>query len=132
MSTTLHETEEERIVREEQEEHDRLQRERDGEIDLKPDPDTGQLLKMPRAAVFVDESDPGVLKLAFSGQIELNRADPGDVDVYNALKAGTDAELAVTVFVAGPRNSHRRDSEGNVDAVVQTKSLIVHSIETGT
>jgi hypothetical protein len=35
----------------------------------------------------------------------------------------------IDAFVAGPKNTHRRDSDGNVDAVVQTKSLVVHSVE---
>lgn len=92
-------------------------------------PDTGRIFDVPRVAIAVDEADPGVLKLAFSGSIELDRAKPDDVAFYNSLKAGKDTALSVTVFCAGPKNSHRRDPEGNVDAVVQTKSLIVHSCE---
>jgi hypothetical protein len=93
------------------------------------DIEKGKLFEVPRAQVVIDEADPGVLKLSFSGSIELDRADPSDVSFYNSLKAGTDAGLSVECFVAGPKNTHRRDSEGNVDAVVQTKSLIVHSID---
>ena len=89
----------------------------------------GKLFEVPRIAVLIDESDPGVIKIAFSGSVELDRTNGGDVDFYNSLKAGKDADLNVSVFVAGPKNSHRRDSDGNVDAVVQTKSLIVHSVE---
>ncbi len=104
----------------------------DDGIETGEDPDNGKLFEVPRVAVTIDEADPGVIKLAFSGSIELNRADPSDVAFYNSLKAGTDTDLNVQAFVAGPKNAHRRDSEGNVDAVVQTKSLIVHSLETGT
>ena len=94
------------------------------------DAEKGKLFEVPRVAVTIDEADPGVLKLAFSGSIELDRANADDVAFYNSLKAGRDADLSVSVFCAGPKNSHHRDAEGNVDAVVQTKSLIVHSIDT--
>lgn len=130
MTTT--ETELERTVREEQELHDQAQTAAAADDDFAgEDPEKGKLFEVPRVAVIVDEADPGVLKLAFSGQVELDRANPADVAFYNRLKAGKNAELEVSVFCAGPKNSHRRDSDGNVDAVVQTKSLIVHSIEIG-
>lgn len=93
-----------------------------------PDPDTGRIFEVPRVGVLLDETDPTVLKLAFSGGLELDRADPGAVKLYNDLKAGRDVELRVTAFVAGGKMRHRRDSDGDVDAVVQTKSLIVHSV----
>jgi hypothetical protein len=96
-----------------------------------PNPDTGKMFEIPRAKVTIDETDPNVLKLSFSGTVELDRASPDQVAFYNNLKAGREADLKVTVYVAGPQNTHRRDSEGNVDAVVQTKSLrvtdVVHS-----
>lgn len=92
------------------------------------DVDAGKLFDVPRVKVVVDESDPNVIKLAFSGSIELDRGKADDVKFYNQLKAGKNADLSLGVFVAGPKNSHRRDSEGNVQAIVQTKSLVVHSI----
>lgn len=116
-------SETERIVGEEQEAYEAGIEGQDAE--------KGKLFEVPRVAVIVDEADPGVLKLSFSGSIELDRTNADDVTFYNSLKAGRDAGLSVSVFCAGPKNSHRRDSDGNVDAVVQTKSLIVHSIDTG-
>lgn len=97
------------------------------EIDMNPDPDTGQLLKIPRIGIVIDDSDPTVLKLAFSGSVELDRTT--DAALFNKFVAGKNASLNVDVFVkSGPANTHRRDSEGNVDAVVAQKSLLVHSI----
>jgi hypothetical protein len=93
------------------------------------DPDTGKLFEVPRVQVEIDPSDPTVIKLRFSGGIELERGVASDVAFYNGLVAGKNVTLTVECFVAGPKNTHRRDSEGNVDAVVQTKSLIVHSVE---
>lgn len=92
------------------------------------DAEKGKLFEVPRVAVVVDESDPSVLKVAFSGNIELDRAKPNDVSFYNDLVAGKNADLHIEAHVAGSKKSHRRDSEGNVDAVVETKSLIIHSI----
>lgn len=93
------------------------------------DPDAGQLFEVPRVKIEIDETDPTVIKLGFGGSIELDRSVASDVQVYNSLVAGRNASLHVEVFVKGPKNTHRRDSEGNVDAVVQTKSLDVHSID---
>lgn len=94
-----------------------------------PDAEKGKLFEVPRVAVLLDDSDPTILKLAFSGSIELDRAIADDVSFYNRLRAGQPVELSVTAHVAGARTTHRRDGEGDVDAVVQTKSLIVHSVE---
>ncbi len=92
------------------------------------DADKGKLFEVPRVAVIVDDTDPTVLKLAFSGGIELDRTNASDVELYNSLRAGRPATFTVEAHVAGAKTAHRRDSEGDVDAVVQTKSLIVHSI----
>lgn len=92
------------------------------------DAEKGKLFEVPRVKVVVDEADPNVIKLAFSGSIELDRGKADDVSFYNGLNAGKNVELTIEAFVAGPKNSHRRDSEGNVDSVVQTKSLVVHSL----
>ncbi len=94
------------------------------------DPDSGKLFEVPRVAVLVDTTDPTVLKLSFAGGIELDRANASDVELYNQLAAGKTVHLTVDAHVAGHKTTHRRDSEGNVDAVVQTKSLIVHTINT--
>lgn len=117
------ETDLERTVREEQEAHDSAL---EGE-----DVEKGKLFDVPRVAVIVDEADPNVIKLKFGGQIELDRAKPDDVAFYNSFVAGKNADLEVSVFCAGPQNTHRRDSEGDVDSIVQTKTLIVHSVEVG-
>jgi hypothetical protein len=90
---------------------------------------TGKLFEVPRIAVELDEADPNVLKLAFSGTIELDRGNAGDVEFYNGLTPGETAELRVSIYVAGGQNRHRRDPEGEVDAIVQTKSLVVGEVE---
>lgn len=87
-----------------------------------------KLFEVPRIAILVDEADPNVIKLAFSGQYELDRTNVKLVEFYNGLAPGEEAELVITVHVAGTQNRHRRDSEGDVDAVVQTKSLIVTEV----
>lgn len=93
------------------------------------DPDKGKLFEVPRVLVIVDDADPTVLKLSFSGGIDLDRTIASDVEIYNRLVAGRSISLSVEAHVAGAKTTHRRDSEGDVDAVVQTKSLIVHSID---
>ncbi len=95
-----------------------------------PDAEKGKLFEVPRVAVIVDESDPGVIKLVWSGSIELDRTKADDVAFYNRLEAGKNVDLEVQAFISGAKKTRRRDSDGNVDAIVETKSLIVHSVET--
>lgn len=95
---------------------------------LGEDVDAGKLFEVPRVAVAIDMSDPNVLKLAFSGSYELDRGHAQEVAAYNRLRAGEEVELALTLYVAGARKRHRRDSEGDVDAVVETKSLVVTGV----
>lgn len=92
-----------------------------------PDPEKGRLFDV---KVKIDPTKPTVLKLAFSGSVDLDINEPTDVAFYNRLIAGKTASLEIEVHVAGAKKTHRRDSEGNVDAVVETKSLIVHSLDT--
>lgn len=93
-----------------------------------PDADLGRLFDVPRIGILVDESDPTVLKLAFSGSIELDRTNPEQVRFYNGLRPGEAREVVVTLFVAGAKKTHRRDAEGDVDAIVETKSVAVSDV----
>lgn len=93
-----------------------------------PDPDAGKLFDVPRVNIITDDTDPTILKLAFSGSIALERAIASDADLFNKLRAGQTVTLTVDAHVAGTKTTHRRDNEGDVDAVVATKSLIVHSL----
>lgn len=96
---------------------------------IKPeDAEKGKLFDVPRIEVNIDESDPSAIKLAFSGSIEFDRSNRQQIDLYNRLRAGSEAEVVATVHVAGARKTHRRDSDGYVDAVVETKSLIVTEV----
>jgi hypothetical protein len=97
-----------------------------------PDPETGQLFDTKKLKVKIDTTQPTLLKLAFSGGIELDVNDPSDVQLYNHLTAGKPVALTVEAHVAGAKKTHRRDSEGDVDAVVETKSVLIHSLNTTT
>jgi len=95
------------------------------------DPDSGKLFEVPRVKVILDESDPNVLKLAFSGSYELDRDDKAQVEAYNRLRHGQEATLNIDVHVAGATKKHRRDSEGDVDAIVESKALVVSHVHLG-
>jgi hypothetical protein len=92
------------------------------------DADKGKMFDVPRVGIVIDDADPTVLKLAFSGSVDLDRTNGLEAAFYNDLAAGKPAELVVTVHVAGAQMRHRRDSEGDVDAIVQTKSLVVSDV----
>jgi len=93
-----------------------------------PDPDTGRLLDVPRVKILTDDTDPTVIRVTFSGKVDLTRSNSHDVDWYNQLVAGKPFSLTVEGHVAGSKTTHRRDSEGDVDSVVQTKSLTIDSV----
>jgi hypothetical protein len=93
-----------------------------------PDAESGKLFEVPRVKVDVDRADPTLLKIAWSGSVELDRGNGKQVGFYNDLKPGQSMELVVTIHVAGARKVHRRDSEGDVDAIVETKSLVVSDV----
>jgi hypothetical protein len=92
------------------------------------DVEAGKLFDVPRVKVVLDESDPNVIKLSLRGSVELDRTNADQVGFFNSLKAGTYTDLVVGVHVAGARKVHRRDSEGDVDAIVETKSLVVTDV----
>lgn len=99
-----------------------------GNNDVVPDPDTGRLFDVPRVKVLVDNSDPDTIKLAFGGTIELDRSNAQQVQFYNDLRAGHSQEVVVGVQIAGARMRHKRDDEGDVSEVVQTKTLVVTDV----
>lgn len=119
MSTTAPaETELERQVREEQEAHD---------LELKgQDAEKGQLFEI--AAIAADKAKPTLISVNVSGKIKLDLSQKSDVDFYNSLQAGKLVIYETTFFVASTKKTHRRDKESNVDAVPETKSLVVDGV----
>jgi hypothetical protein len=98
-------------------------------IQAGPDPDTGRLFEVPRVQIDLDDNDPSVLKLAFSGSVELERADRTQAELFNRLRAGKTADLHLVGYVkSGPTKTHRRDRDGNVDAIVAQKAIVVTDI----
>jgi len=90
------------------------------------DAEKGKLFDIPK--IVLDKTQPTALRIAFSGGIPIGFDERDWVEFYNDLTSGKPSTLKVTVHVAGTKTSHRRDSEGDVDAVVQTKSLIVTDV----
>jgi hypothetical protein len=88
--------------------------------------DDGPQLKL--IDIKPDKAKPTLIKVNVSGAIKLDLSQPSDVEFYNALVAGKLIELPTTFFVASTKKTHRRDSDGNVDAVPETKSIIVDGV----
>lgn len=78
--------------------------------------------------ISVDKTKPTLIKVSVSGSIKLDLSQASDVAFYESLKAGKVVELPTSFFVASTKKTHRRDSDGNVDAVPETKSLVVDGI----
>ncbi len=87
-----------------------------------------RMFEVPRIAVAIDEADPDILKLTFGGTVELDRTNQAQVDLFNGLRAGEIHDLVVSTYVTGARKIHRRDSEGDVDAVIDAKALSVSDV----
>jgi len=75
-----------------------------------------------------DKAKPTLIKVSISGSIKLDLSQKSDVEFYNSLEAGKLVELPTSFFVASTKKTHRRDSDGNVDAVPETKSLVIDGV----
>lgn len=79
--------------------------------------------------VQLDKTKATTISVSISGSLELDLSQKADVDFYNELQAGKLVTKETTFFVASTKKTHRRDSEGNVDAVPETKSLVVDGVK---
>lgn len=75
-----------------------------------------------------DKAKPTLISVNVSGKIKLDLSQKSDVDFYNVLQAGKLIELPTSFFVASTKKTHRRDSDGNVDAVPEMKSLVIDGV----
>lgn len=88
--------------------------------------DGGKLFEIP--PIQLDKAKPTQISVNVSGKIKLDLSQKTDVDFFNALQAGKTLELPTTFFVASTKKTHRRDGEGNVDAIPETKSLVIDGV----
>jgi hypothetical protein len=75
-----------------------------------------------------DKAKPTLITVNVSGKIKLDLSQASDVEFYNSLQAGKLVTYDTTFFVASTKKTHRRDNDGNVDAVPETKSLVVDGV----
>lgn len=139
MSTTT-ETDLERRVREEQEAHDAHDpgdEQDDTETgDEPPVDERGQTTAFDRSAYEredlqipkVDDQAIDRIEIKFTGSIFLDRSDPSDVAVYNALSFKRDVSLLVEAKCSNVAAKGATDRDGDLDVVVGSKTLKVHSL----
>lgn len=133
----------ERQVREEQEDHDvalldGLEDESTTEdtTDAPLEDEGGQTTIIDRSAYEredlqipkIDGNTVDRISLKFSGEVFLNRSDPSDVAVYNELRLGRDVGLLIEAKCSSTAGKGATDRDGDLDVVVGTKGLKVHSI----
>jgi hypothetical protein len=145
MATTTEESALERQVREEDEAHARkladLANDDLDNSDAIADPPledtaTGQTAIIDRSAYEredlqipkIDGQTVDRIALKFGGTVYLDRSDASDVAVYNELRFGRDVELLIDAKCLGVGASGATNKDGNLDVVVSTKGLKVHSI----
>lgn len=68
------------------------------------------------------------ISIKFSGEIFLDRSEPSDVAVYNALRLGKDVGLLIEAKCSSTAAKGATDRDGDLDVVVGTKGLKVHSL----
>lgn len=68
------------------------------------------------------------ISIKWSGEVFLDRSDPDDVAVYNALRLGKDVSLLVEAKCSSTGAKGATDREGDLDVIVATKGLKVHSL----
>lgn len=77
----------------------------------------------------VDGQPIDKIAIKFSGRVMLDRSDPADVQMFNRLQLGQDVELRISAKVSNSGGAGFTTSkEGDLDAVVGSKSLAVDSV----
>jgi hypothetical protein len=71
---------------------------------------------------------PTTITVNVSGEIKLDLSKKSDVDFFNSLVPGKNVKFETDFFVASEKTTHRRDSDGNVDAVPRSKSIKVDMV----
>ena len=143
--TTSTESALERQVREEQEAHDHAANppgDVDFEHDPEPEPDE-PIVEAGGQTAIVDRSQyeredlqiPKIdgqtidrIAVKFAGEIHLDRSDPADVQIYNALRLGKDVALLVEARCNSTGAKGATDRDGDLDVIVGTKGIKVHSL----
>lgn len=68
------------------------------------------------------------IKVAFTGEVMLDRSEVSDVAVFNALTLGKDVTLTIEAKCSGTGAAGATDRDGDLDVVVGAKKLKVHSL----
>lgn len=76
----------------------------------------------------VDGRNVEQIAVSFSGRILLDRSNPKDVELWNRLTMGTDAELRVCAKATGKLVQGATNREGDLDVIVGTRKLKVHTV----
>lgn len=75
--------------------------------------------------IKAETTRPTKINVNISGVIELDLSIESDCAFYNSLKPGKTVSFPTDYYVASVKTTHRRDGDGNVDAVPQSKSIKV-------
>lgn len=106
----------------------------DDDTPLEPDAEAGALFnkeQYDREDLQIDRIDGQTvdkIRVDFTGSVMLDRSDPADVKMYNALTLGKECELRVAGKVSGSAGGYTTAKEGDLDAVVGKKSVKIDTV----
>jgi hypothetical protein len=101
---------------------------------LEPNAEKGELFNRDQyeredlAIPKVDGQQIDKIRVDFGGSIMLDRSDPADVALYNALTLGKEVELRVAGKVGGTGVTFATNREGDLDAIVGRKKITVDEV----
>lgn len=76
----------------------------------------------------VDGQSIDRIALKFSGTVFLDRSEPSDVAVYNALRLGRDIEMLIEADCLSTGAAGATNKDGELDVIVGTKGLRVRTL----
>lgn len=76
----------------------------------------------------VDGNQIDVIRIKFAGEVKLDRSDPADVALFNRLRLNHEVELRASGKVAKLGTGFTTSKEGDLDAVVSSKTLKIDTV----
>lgn len=92
--------------------------------------DTAEARLFPLPRIKADLTSPDVIRLAFTGVVELDRENADVVEYFNALKPGKLATICITARIDGGSKIYKLDDD-EIAEVFETKRIVATEVYIG-